>query len=193
MAAACSIADLPTDVLQRILAALTRQPGSTLDICSCLSVCKRWNSVGSCQEYWQHIDVSSNKKKRLSGRDLVKLVARSSSQVLSLNLQECHIVDAHTIMQVLLSSQHLEEVDLSYCEQVAIHNIEFFLESVIERPNPKLKKLTIGYLGGCRPQDFNIVKQKGQAAGVQVNLAPPHPRYAKLGRACLDFWDFSER
>lgn len=79
-------------------------------------------------------------------------------------------------MQVLLSSQHLEEVstaryswppspaykcvsssagiqvDLSYCEQVAIHNIEFFLESVIERPNPKLKKLTIGYLGGCRPQ-----------------------------------------
>lgn len=52
MAAACSIADLPTDVLQRIFAALTRHAGSTLDMCSCLSVCKRWNTIGSCQELW---------------------------------------------------------------------------------------------------------------------------------------------
>lgn len=111
-----------------------------------------------------------------SAHDLDILVARSSKQVLSVNLQGCFNVRTHTIMQALLCNPQLEQVmtvgpagtdihslhgvfklfavvqvDLSYCNQVAIHNIEFFLESVLQRPNPMLKQLTIGH-GGCRPQ-----------------------------------------
>ena len=36
------------------------------------------------------------------------------------------------------------QVDVSYCNQVGVHNVEFFLQEVLLRPNLKLKQLTVG-------------------------------------------------
>ena len=44
------------------------------------------------------------------------------------------------------------QVDLSYCPQVALHNLEHFLHSVTSQPHPELKQLTVGFTGMRRSQ-----------------------------------------
>lgn len=119
----------------------------------------------------RHIDIPFSKADRLTSTHLEKLVSRSSDQVLSLKLPGCRKVRTYSIMQVLLHNQQLEEVlavvsewyvleqltwcaasnpavlqvDLSYCYQVGVHNVEFFLHELSARPNPKLKHLTVDF------------------------------------------------
>ena len=134
MAATCTMVDLPSSVLPQIFAALAEQPYSLPDLCCCLCVCKHWNEVVSCRQLWsvllhcaphmpllfcingqlvtsrRCIKVPLTRADKLTSTDLKKLVARSSDQVLSLNLSWCNRVRTYTIMQVLLCNQQLEEV-----------------------------------------------------------------------------------
>lgn len=134
MAATCTIVDLPISVLPQVFAALAEQPDSLPDLCCCLCVCKQWNEAVSCRQLWsvlshcapqmpllfcidcqlvtfrRYIHIPRGRADKLTSTDLEKLVARSSDQVLSLNLSGCNKVRTYTIMQVLLSNQQLEEV-----------------------------------------------------------------------------------